>query len=373
MCDKKPTFNFLILQTTKDCNLRCSYCYIDPNIKYDLTRISPEFVKKIFEDMARYYDRNGISEPISVVFHGGEPMMLGHQFYEMVLPYAKVLNDVSPEVRVTMQSNLTLLDQKYCDIFIENNVYSIGTSIDGPAYLHNIHRCNSRRDNIHGKVMKNLELARKNGINVGAICIITRDSLTHAKEIYDFFFENKLDFKTNSITINGRASMNRVEISSREYVTFLKELFDIWFFDERASLKIENLYQFMALVLKGEGYGSCANENCTLRHLAVVPNGDCFTCNRSTQSSEFLLGNLKSGDFFDLAQSSRLSTQLSRISENIPQCMECDLRHICHSGCMHEAFLEHGSIFAADGKCMEFRDMYRHVQSRIMESLSDEE
>ena len=47
---------------------------------------------------------------------------------------------------LAVQTNLTLLDQQYCDIFKKYNV-NISTSIDGPVWLHNKYRDPGDTDN----------------------------------------------------------------------------------------------------------------------------------------------------------------------------------------------------------------------------------
>jgi uncharacterized protein len=367
---KFPQLNLLTIQTTRACNQRCLYCYQDGGSFKSSERITFDIIKKLIDDLMSYHEAIGSSERISITFHGGEPLLLGHNFFRDVLAHLRALEGAQKRdiFSLSVQSNLTLLDQLYCDIFKEYNV-SISTSIDGPSWLHNKFRGSGDVDN-HASVMRHVDLARKNGLNVGAICIITADKLSHAQDIYDFFCAHSMNFKTNPPFLHGQAHKNRdlVGISVDEYTAFIINLFDLWY-AKKPKVIVENLFDIIAIVLNGAGAGSCMNSNCSEKHITITPDGDCYTCGRTTGNPTFCYGNIKRSSISDMGESRKLRYLTNRVPDNIEVCSGCNFRQVCFSGCMYEAYLQHGTIYSPDRNCEAFKAIYTHIHNRIKTDL----
>lgn len=104
----EKTFLFQI-NVTRDCNLRCTHCYISTDKKDHSGQMSAiEFLATINQicefsktPMGKLYS----DFEIHVV--GGEPTMLGLDFYKQVLPPSRtLLGDIKQEVRFSIVTNL---------------------------------------------------------------------------------------------------------------------------------------------------------------------------------------------------------------------------------------------------------------------------
>lgn len=366
------TFNLLTLQTTKACNLQCRYCYLEPNGAELKEKISIETTKKIFSDIVNYHVKNDINSRIWVVYHGGETLILGHKYFKEALEHQVALEEkIGKKIfSNSIQSNITLLDQEYCNLFKDHNV-NIGTSIDGPNYLHNRNRYSKKVTDNHKIVMDKVKLARDYGLSVGAICIITKDKVNYIEEIFEFFLEAKMNFKTNRLFINGRAKKyeHDLNVEEKDYASFLCKLFDLWY-RKTPEIIIENLMQFIGLVLAGQGAGGCSSGNCATKHITITPNGDCYTCGRTTQNKSFFLGNISVDDFEKISQTETIDFLTNRIPKNIKECLDCEYKNLCFSGCMYEAYLKNNTIYSPDGNCEVFKTLYSHIQSKIISDLT---
>jgi uncharacterized protein len=372
LCTQPPAFNYITLQTTKACNLRCSYCYLDPSRAERKQKLSVETTKRILSDIVEYHVTNNLPQDLAVVFHGGEALILGHAYFREVLEHVAHLRRSTPRKRLlcSIQSNLTLLDDAYCETFKAHDV-SIGTSLDGPPHLHNVNRFGSVAKDNHAKVMKKIDLARKFGLRVGALCLITKDKLLSAREVLDFFEAEGLNFKTNRLFMAGHAKENEttLNVTEAEYAAFTCELFDLWY-SRSPRITVDNLMQIMGVVLSGRNVGGCSHSNCATKHVTVTPAGDLYTCGRTTQDEAFLLGNVEHTSFAGLARSPNFLHVARRNPDKIEECASCDLRSVCGSGCMYEAYLRHGTIFSTDGSCETFRKIYTHIQTKLYTELT---
>jgi len=104
-----------------------------------------------------------------------------------------------------MQTNGTLVNKAWCEFFREHRV-GIGLRIDGPAELHDANRRTWANRGSHDKVMRGYRTLRDHGLNPGAICVLTRASLTAADLIYDFFVD--AGFSSIAFNVDEREGAN---------------------------------------------------------------------------------------------------------------------------------------------------------------------
>lgn len=87
-----------------------------------------------------------------------------------------------------MQSNGYLLDEEWMDIFKEMEM-SVGISLDGPENM-NFHYGASGNLESMKRVIDNIHMLQRHGATSGILSVITENHLGHAKEYFDFLYEN---------------------------------------------------------------------------------------------------------------------------------------------------------------------------------------
>lgn len=139
----RPTpFNEFILKVHSRCNLSCDYCYIyemaDQRWRSQPRRMSRPIVRRAADRIAEHARANGLNR-VSVTLHGGEPLLAGVDHLRYVLE--TVQKTTAPDVVVNfhVQTNGTLLNSPFLDLFDEFNV-RVGVSIDGGEAAHDLHR-----------------------------------------------------------------------------------------------------------------------------------------------------------------------------------------------------------------------------------------
>ena len=73
---RRKFIDLLVLQSTPFCNLDCSYCYL-PN-RSDRRRMDGDLLDQIFEAVL---PSPLVGPQITVVWHAGEPLTLGTDYY----------------------------------------------------------------------------------------------------------------------------------------------------------------------------------------------------------------------------------------------------------------------------------------------------
>jgi uncharacterized protein len=115
-----------------------------------------------------------------VIWHGGEPLAAGRQQLGALLaPFEGVRHHV--------QTNATLVDDGWCDLFAAHEV-RVGISIDGPERL-NAARVGRGGRPAFSAVMRGVEALRRHDLEFSAIAVVANPDPDQAAELYDFFVE----------------------------------------------------------------------------------------------------------------------------------------------------------------------------------------
>lgn len=127
--DNGPSFvKALCLNIAHDCNLKCKYCFAEEG-EYHGKRsmMSFEVGKKAIDFVIK---SSGPRKNIEVDLFGGEPLM-NFKVVREIVDYARSIEkDHNKNIRFTMTTNATLLNDEIMD-YIDKNMGNIVLSIDG--------------------------------------------------------------------------------------------------------------------------------------------------------------------------------------------------------------------------------------------------
>ena len=97
----------LIFKETEACNSNCIYC--DVIARKKPKTISMDHLKKVFVYINEYLEKFP-NEYFSIVWHGGEPLIVGVDFYRKVLEFQETYcSSTKSRIEHDIQSNLTLI------------------------------------------------------------------------------------------------------------------------------------------------------------------------------------------------------------------------------------------------------------------------
>ncbi len=172
----------MMLVPSASCPARCHYCFGPRGEGAVMDERILDSTVGWIDDLKSSLDK------LDIIFHGGEPLTAGSDFYRRALPRLRQsLKTKCPGLN--MQSNLWLLTDEFCEMFAEYGM-SLGTSLDGPEEITD----NQRGRGYFRRTMAGIELARSHGLHIGCICTFTRQSVSHADKIIDFFIHEGLSF-----------------------------------------------------------------------------------------------------------------------------------------------------------------------------------
>lgn len=129
----------VLLKLASRCNLDCSYCYVyrmgDQGWRTQPKRMSVETLTVLADRLRELVLVQG--RPLAVVFHGGEPLLVGPARFKQAC--AVLRNRLPAGSELGLQTNGVLLTEEVVATCVRYDV-GVSVSIDGPAAIHDRHR-----------------------------------------------------------------------------------------------------------------------------------------------------------------------------------------------------------------------------------------
>lgn len=310
---------YIYFRVTNTCNIRCPHCYI-PEFK----GIMSDNVIDAFIDKYKKYNNN-----IIIMFHGGEPMLIGPNRLKRIIQKLED-NGFSSYV---IQTNLSYeLTDEIMDLFKEKFALGIGTSLDYSG--------KSLEGRNRDVIYRNIERLLNEGVRVRVNMAITKEYIESGEfeKDLDFIVRNNLLFRLEPyVYVPGKdLTIN--------YYEFLK-------LRDRLAKEYADLYDDDSC---GENTSYVQGGNCAANGLRVVDcDGEVYICPNFAGYKELSIGNVKDEDFDDTAKNKRVGMQvfykrkLSLLSDG-SSCGGCMAYGNCNSGCVandiFKNYYENGKI-----------------------------
>ncbi len=364
------------------CNLACSYCFF---LEKELLYPGSSF--RMTDEMLENYIRQLIianrTPEVSVAWQGGEPTLMGVDFYRRAISYQEKYRRPGMSFMNTMQTNGTLLNDEWCDFFFKNN-FLIGLSIDGPRELHNAYRMDKNAKGTFDRVMHGLRLLQKHGVEYNILTTVNRINAEYPLELYHFLREDVGTQWIQFIPVVERKTMQGLtqhqedcQVSKRsvrpeQFGRFLTTIFDEWVRHDVGRVFVQT---FEAATRNWMGFpssGMCVFDKTCGTNLAIEHNGDLYACDHYVEP-EYMLGNIKDKGLRELACADQQHKFGQDKFDTLPkQCLNCEVRFACHGECPKNRFTS-----TADGEkglnylCAGWHAFFRHIDHplRIIDSL----
>lgn len=369
----------LILLPTLRCNAACDYCFED---RADdaarcgpVRQMTPEQAARIVEKVMDYAESAGFRS-LSVYWQGGEIMTLpAAWFAEADRLIAERTAGRAVSLRHFAQSNLLAYDGEWEALLTTMFGGSVGTSMDYP----NLHRKlrSAGAEEYTDRWCRSVEAARRAGIHVGVIAVLSVETLRLGAEPFYTRFTRELgvdDFQVNT-PFPGLAAVREgaaLPLDADELSVFLRDLFDIWMDGGyRAGVRLGPFDSLVNFFGTGGGVLPCIwQHTCADGFVCVGPGGEVSQCDCWVASHpDMIYGNLLgSSGLAEILRTSPARARLrSRPIELVREgeCADCEFLAVCHGGCPIRARSVRGDVMARDPYCDVYRNLFRHVQAAV--------
>jgi uncharacterized protein len=393
-----PTpFHLLAKPTGAVCNLDCKYCFfLSKEMLYPGSRF--RMADELLETYVRQLLESQPGPDVSIAWQGGEPTLMGLDFFERSVEYAERHKRPGQAVSYTIQTNGTRLDAGWCAFFKEHR-FLVGLSVDGPRDLHDAYRVDKGGQGTFDQVMRGWEFLGAHSVDVNILCTVHAANADHPLEVYRFFRDELKTAFIQFIPIVERVTPEMLpvanmgwgergsdprplyllegslvtgrSVSAAQWGRFLIGVFDEWVRRDVGSTYVQMFDAALASWVGAPAAMCIFSETCG-GALALEHSGDLYSCDHFVEP-KFLLGNIQQVHMLELVTSEQQRQFGLAKRDTLPRyCRECPVRFACHGECPKDRF-----ISTPDGEpglnylCAGYKAFFTHIDRpmRLMTNL----
>ena len=354
----------LIMKATRLCNLRCDYCYDWRAEKNQI--MSFEVLAHTIARVLRHQEHR----VVEFVWHGGEPTLLGMEFFERAMLLQARFRRTGQIVRNTIQTNATRVDGEWAD-FLARHDFEVGVSIDGPEAIHDRTRLYANGKPSWSDVRTGLRTLVDRGVNVGVLMVVDRPVLDLGpRRVVDFFIAE--DIKAYGLLAAKPAS--QVErtpgeatphyVTPREMSEFLIGVDECLAAHGDPDIQVREL-EALRTKIRGSGRRHCTLSGfCVGKYFVVEPDGEVAHCDLFVGDPDYTLGNVLEDTFSDFRASSNATNLRRRNEREVAAMSSCSGFDICAGWCPHERYsaVRHDPEY--DPSCCGQKTLIEHLIAR---------
>lgn len=348
-------FSTMLKPAGSTCNLDCHYCYyLDKALQYGGREAAMS--DRLLELYVKQYIEANEVPVVQFCWHGGEPLLMGLEFYQRAMAYQKKYAD-GKQIENTLQTNGTLIDEEWCELFAANN-FLVGVSIDGPREIHDAYRLTKGGEPTFDRVMQRIGMLRQTGVEFNTLSVVNKSCEGRGGEIYRFFRDevgsNYMQFLPAVEHVIERpglarplivspqqegAHLARWSVSGRGYGEFLCDVFDQWIVSDVGRTFVQ-MFDATLAQWCGVEPGVCSMGETCGNALVVEHNGDVYSCDHFVYP-ENKLGNITETPLAEIYRSEkRRAFGLNKRNSLPAECLHCKFYFVCHGECPKHRFIK---------------------------------
>lgn len=375
-------FNVMAKPIGALCNLNCTYCYYIEKLELYAGEKMPRMSDAVLERFIRDYIAAQDVPEVSFVWQGGEPSLLGIDFFRKVLEFEKKYAD-GKKIENAFQTNGTLISDEWA-AFLADNRFLVGLSIDGPRELHDARRVTRAGTPSFELVFAGMERLKRFGAEFNTLTVVGEHNVHHAEEVYEFLrecgsgfiqfiplverpaaaqdapmrFAGPPDLAAGTL---GDPLVTPWSVKPADYGEFLCKIYDVWVRRDVGKTFVQ-LFDVALCAWAGVPAPLCVFREKCGSALALEHNGDVFSCDHFVYP-KYRLGNLMTDSLAAMADAPAQKKFGEMKSSALPRvCRKCGVRFACNGECPKHRFL-----CAPDGEpglnyfCAAYKKFFTHA------------
>lgn len=300
----------VVLHITNKCNLCCDYCYLQSD------RSSMKaFDLSVINGLIRFLQAREINH-VTVVFHGGEPLLFPEVMLEVVSAFSKIH---TLHVDYSVQTNGTIMSNELIEI-IQKYSIRVSISLDGYKSIHDLYRVTPDGKGSFDKIQETINVLREHSIIFAVNSVLTTS--VSADKLLDFYIDSNIShFKLVPVYAPNNDMLKLSSIYNEFIMLLVKHNLQNDYHLEEGNFK-----SFMSRLIGRKSRLICDNGNCINESsiLMVDANGDIYPCEEFIGYQDMIMHNVHSIE---------VSMQKKTISNYLDSCSECILRPFCGGIC----------------------------------------
>lgn len=330
-----PPVSVMIKPASSACNLACRYCFYHSLAEKRESGCRGVMKTELFSEIMKKAFSFADGEAVTLSFQGGEPLLAGKEFFIKAFAEIERLNVKKSPVYIGVQTNGTLIDEEWCNIFASYGVL-VGLSLDGDDYVDGLRIYPDGKESF-SEALRGYEKLKRRGADINVLVVVTKQVAENIERIYDFFKEKGVKYLQYIPCLRPFDGEDYgLCLDGEEYGEFLIKAFNLYakdYFGGRyVSVRIFDNFVSLAHGRRAEQCGM--NGHCTHQYV-IESDGEVYPCDFYC-ADEYSLGNIKANDFSEFEKK---NTAVEFIKESLvkdEKCRRCNLYALCAGGCKRE-------------------------------------
>ena len=375
-------FNVMTKPIGSICNLNCTYCYYLEKQALFPQKKDWRMNDTVLETFIRDYIEAQEVPEVSFVWQGGEPSLLGIDFFRKVIELEKKYAG-GKRIENAFQTNGTLINEDWAAFFADNG-FLVGISIDGPRECHDANRVTRAGAPSFDLVLEGIRQLKRFGAEFNTLTVVGEHNVRRGVEVYEFLREigsgfiqfiplverpappsdAPMRFASAPDLLSGRLGGSEVlpwSVKPEDYGKFLCDIYDVWVRRDVGKTFVQ-LFDVALCAWAGVPAPLCVFREKCGKALALEHNGDVFSCDHFVYP-RFKLGNLLEKKLGILADSEAQKRFGEMKLKSLPRvCRKCGVRFVCNGECPKHRF-----CVSPDGEpglnyfCAAYKKFFTHV------------
>ena len=375
------------------CNLNCEYCFylekqalFGPGEKYRMS-------EKVLSAFITNYITSQPTPVVEFVWQGGEPTLLGINFFKRVIELQKHFVGAKT-ITNSLQTNGTLLTAEWCR-FLKKHNFMVGISLDGPREIHDRYRRDRKGNGTFDQVMRGLRLLQEHQVEYNVLACVAHDTAKRPLDIYHFFKDEGVEFIQFTPVVERVSNVHSAPLGlhlaapaaldkkdpqrdvtpwsviPEEYGDFLINIYEEWVRHDVGTLFVMN-FEWVLNAWIGNPSPVCIHAKQCGRSVVIEHNGDVYACDHCVYP-QHRLGNIKADKLLSMVEKSLGSGFGVSKETALPRwCKECEVLPACQGGCPKHRFeITYYDEPGLQYLCAGYKKFFLHIRKylRAMSTL----
>ncbi|EOS73599.1 MAG: anaerobic sulfatase maturase [Lachnospiraceae bacterium] len=361
-----PPLSVLIKPASGLCNMKCDYCFYCDESKKRLQQNYGFMTENTLKNVIRKTILHAEGS-ITYAFQGGEPSLRGIDFFRRAIALQKQYNKNNVEVINAFQTNGSLIDEKWCQFFRENQ-FLVGVSVDGTLDIHDRYRHKADGQGTFNEISENIKLLDKYGVSFNILTVVTGEVVKNIRKIYYSYAGKGWRYQQYIACIDplGEGHGNHsYGLTPDQYGEFLITLFELWFEDWKKGRQpyIRQFENYVGILL---GYypEACDQRGVCGIQTVVEADGSAYPCD-FYMIDEYKLGNLNANRLADLDKKREETGFVQRSLKISDACKNCKYFKICRAGCQRNRDVIKGTDMYENYFCAGYQMFFDQCLNKL--------
>ncbi len=351
---RRTSYHVMVKPTGPLCNLGCRYCFYLEKDKLYAGPHSWAMPPDVLESFIRQYIESQDLPVIQFAWQGGEPTLLGVDFFRQVVTLQKQYAQ-GKHIENAMQTNGVLIDDAWGE-FLAAHHFLLGLSIDGPEEIHDRYRVDKGGQPSFARVMEGLQVLRRHGVEFNTLTCVQRHNARKPLDVYRFLKEEGSGFMQFIPVVERiseeeppdglalvapsyrrQAQVAEWSVDPHDYGAFLCAIFDEWVRHDVGRYFVQS-FDIALEAWTGMNPSLCVYSDRCGTAMALEHNGDLYSCDHYVYPANRL------GNLLEIPIEQMVDSELQRNfgedkSRSLPQyCRDCRFLFTCHGECPKHRF-----------------------------------